>query len=73
MIKADPETEHGDVDHPAIAPSGGGLTDELTRGGPACRLTVLTAAILHWRPFVVTPLGASLTALPTPPCWKRAL
>ncbi len=26
VIKADPETEHGDVDHPAVTPPGGVLT-----------------------------------------------
>jgi hypothetical protein len=34
MVEGDPETEHGDVDDPAIAPTQGLLTRELIRSGP---------------------------------------
>ena len=64
VIKADPETEHGDVDDPAVMPPGGVLSGELVRGGPACRLAMFTAAILHEEPSVLAPTGACLRPCP---------
>lgn len=55
MVHGDPETEHGDVDDPAIAPTIGVLSDELIRSGPACGLAMQTAAILHETPSVPAP------------------
>jgi hypothetical protein len=61
MVEGDSETEHGDVDDPAIAPTRGLLPPELIRSGPACGLAMQTAAILHDTPSVPAP-SAPLSA-----------